>query len=300
MNPTFASKDIDDARWYSRHTTLTDRRAAIERDDALTPEEALIQREELEASGLDEPATRSPILPTKKLHEYLARLSADDRDALTAYFSGMQSQTAFAARVGISQPGMSWRIAHALRRLRWLAGPGSLFTSEDVERDLRGVLSYEEVRALAIYWRTTFQSDVMRELRLEKHPYHLLHGAIAKLSGRYRRGFDALLAEGKRLLDAGPARPFSALGDFIARRVVFRVGETVAKRTLLSAYVGHASALGRPWDTGKLRVELIANGARETSVRVDWAHNPVSAFAGIQIRSRRWTDANRAVSSARA
>ena len=290
MNPT----GNDDARWYSRHTTLTDRRAAIEYDGGLNPEEALIEREELAASGLEEPGARRPILATAKLHEYIGRLSVDDQQALTAYFSGMQSQTEFAARVGISQPGMSWRIALALRRLRWLAGPGSLFAPEDIERELRGVLTYEEVRALSIYWRTTFQSDVARELRL-KNPYHLLHGAIRKLTGRFRRGFEALLAEGKRLLNSAVERPFSAVGDFIARRIIFRHGESVAKRTLLSAYVQHATALGRPWDPNRLTSELLANGARETSKRVEWVRYPVPAFSGIEIQARRRVPQNRAI-----
>lgn len=252
------------------------------------PEEILLAREDFEANGFEEPEEpkRRLILSRNKLHEYLDRLPASERDVVIAYFAGGQNQYQLAARAGMSQPGMRARILRGVQRLRWMSGPGSWFTSGDIERDLAPALESVEVRALSIYWRTTNQADVQRDLGVTAYSrtriWHLLHNAIAKLSGQYRRGFDALLKHGIMVLAPPPsaAAPFSALDDFLTHRCAFREGERIARVTLFATYDRHARALRRPVSLPKLLEELRRRGVRKAAVWSAARQAVVSGYAG--------------------
>lgn len=260
-----------------------------------SPEDLLIAAEESAAGDADaEPAPRRPLLTSDELHELLERLPAHEREAVLAYYGGEQRQRDTAARVGCSQPSVHNRIKRGVQRLRWiaapperpeLAGPGAWFRPEDLERDLRATHTADERRALVLYWRSTCVRTVQEHMFIRTHAdaWRLLHGAIAKLAGRYREGFERASKTGKWLLSHEVGDP-SAVADFVARRLVFdRAGRTPGP-TLFGAYEAHATALGRPASRRKLVDALVAGGARRVFMRTAWAPS-VRGFAGVRVQT---------------
>jgi hypothetical protein len=249
----------------------------------LDPEAALLEKEQCEQDGVEdiEPKRRL-ILSRAKLHEYLGRLPEHERDAVVSYFAAGQNQYQLAARFGVSQPGMRDRILRGLQRLRWMSGPGAAFTSDELEAYLEGSLPPDEVRALAIYWRTTSQAEICREMRIEdqNRVWKLVHSALSKLTGKYKRGFDALRSKGHGVL-APAAVPYSALSAFLIYRCVFEREARVPRAALLASYERFARSHGRPVSVPRLLEELRRRAVRPAVV---WAAGParnVSGYAGV-------------------
>jgi hypothetical protein len=255
-------------------------------DTAPSPEDLLLEREELDAAGLEEPA--EPALPANRaryrqlLAQYLDQLSPEEREAVLLCVAGGHTHEQLAARAGLHKSGAQYRISRAKKRLKWLAGPGSSFTAEDVER--LPCLTPDEARALATYWRTTSHSAVHRERLYASHAFawRVIHGAIPKLPQPFRKGFEQLVAQGGLLLSGHEATP-SALSVFVDRALRFGKGLSVAAVTLNASYERFARSSGRPWDLGTLRETVRARGGRVASVRVPWAREKVHGWRGVTL-----------------
>ena len=241
----------------------------------------LIARED----GVDEDEPRGPRPEMAKLMVLLQRLHHKDRAAIVQHFSGGQSQSAIASREQLSQPGLNERIQRAIIRLRWLAGVGSWYTEKDIRRDLNGKMSRDHITALCVIWTTSNYKEVQRRLGYTSHSraWSVVRQAIAQLRGRYREAFEKLLAQGSSLREA-PRKPFSALKDFLASRVVFDPGARVALAPLAASYERHAVALSRPWDVDKLVEAIERRGAKPVRMRVPWTRGPVRGFEGALLK----------------
>lgn len=262
-------------------------RFAFLADTAPSPEELLEAKQELELQGLEEEPEPRPsprrAAERARLLGLLDAIPPEERDAIVAYYAAGQRQDDLAAREGMTQAGVQYRLTRAVARLQWMAGPGSLFTAEDLERDHRGKLGRVEIRALAVYWRTSSQSEVFRELGLPSYQaaWRLLTGAVAKLEGKYAVGFGKLMTEG-RLLMARNGN-FSGLRDFMRRRLTFGRALQVPTVTLVGAYERHALQNGRPWATPELFKLLKMRGAKPVRLRADWSSGSVRGWRGVGV-----------------
>lgn len=279
-------RDTVEERVDQRLIPIGDRTERLVDHDGMSPEQLLIAKEELLEGGLDE--DEEPVDPRlAALHQVLEEIPAKEREAVVSYFGGRQTQQSIAAREQLSQPGVQYRIERAIKRLRWVAGPGSWFTERDIRRDLRGDFTREEVVALTVFWTTSSQTAVQKRLGYPTHnrAWRLLRKAIERLEGRYREGFDRLLKEGKLLLAARPTKKFSALRDFFDKRVEFLPEAKVALTPLALSYERHALSLSLPWSVDLLRTKMVERGARPRKIRVPWARGPVSGFEGARLRN---------------
>ena len=269
---------------------MPDRLAMLADPEAMSPEELLIAREEFAANGGEEPEAkgRAPQLTPEEIHALLARLPPEQRDPIVAYLAAGRSQRDIAEELGIAQPSVHFRIKRGIKCMQWIAGPHSWYTPEDVERDLSGTMSADEVLALSIYWRTTSKRAVQTALGMQwtSQSWRLLDGAIRKLSGRYRKGFDELEEWGQYLIDA-EIPEMSPLERFLRRRVAFVSDGVAAAATLFAVYEREMMALGRPPLRKALRFVLRSKGIRGRPVRLPWSDVPVWGFRGIRILSAR-------------
>lgn len=75
------------------------------------------------------------------------------------------SQDRLAGDFGQSQASISYALTVSLRRIEWLAGPGSLFTAREIKPALkRYPFTSLEIRALVSYWQTTCYTGVKLQL----------------------------------------------------------------------------------------------------------------------------------------
>jgi hypothetical protein len=252
---------------------------AFESADSSSTPEALLVRD------VDEPpapaSSRRPV-SLERLHAGLARLEPDEREIVIGYFEGEQSQHAIARRVGKSQPGVHARLHAAIRRLRWLLGPGSRFTLEDIARDWRGLLPARHVRALQIFWRTANWREVHRQLGKADYDAtrRMLRKALAAMTGKYKEGFDSLRANARIMAkvqkaDVTPVELFLATLDFAPMR-------RVALVTLCAAYRWHALAVGADLEPRGLFERLQKKGARPARFRTPWSDGQkVVGYVGV-------------------
>lgn len=253
-----------------------------------SPEDLLIAREELaEREEGDEPAPiESPerSRQRERLARVLEQLSETEREALVLCFGAGQSGRSVAERSGVTKQMVQERIRRAMRRVKWLLGPGALFAAADVEA--LTCVSREEARALAVLWRTTSYSAVQRERLISSQTvaWRLIREAVPKLPPPFRAGFEALMKQGMLLLWANEV-PASALQVFVDRRLVFGPAERVAVRPLVGAYESFARRHGRPASVDKLRSLLEARGVSQTRVRVSWKRTPVAGYRGVALRA---------------
>jgi hypothetical protein len=252
-------------------------------DPSPNPEDVLLAKEEGEDEETGYRSRRR--LTRAQIHETLSRLPARERDALVGYYQGGQPQTLIAERMGISQPEVHRRIARAIQRARWLHGPATWFTSEDIERDLSGKLPDDQVKALAIYWRETSYSAVHKELGIGyARVWQTVKKAIASLDGKYRRGFDALSTTGKQVLWTPPVK-LTGIESFLASRCIFVESGRVARVTLIASYERDALDRGRPVSVPRLLLALSARGVRPMGVRAPSSPAVnVAGFGGCELK----------------
>ncbi len=252
-----------------------------------SPEDLLIAREELAELGVDEePEPREPVERVRqreRLARVLEQLSQSEREALVLCFGAGQSGRAVAERSGVTKQMVQERIRRAMKRVKWLLGPGALFAAADVEA--LTCVTREEARALAVLWRTTSYSAVQRERLISSQTvaWRLIREAVPRLPQPFRRGFEALMKEGMLLLWSNEAPP-SAVEVFADRRLVFAPDRRVAVPTLLGAYESFARQTGRPVYPKKLWLLLHERGAVRGGVRVPWKRTPSKGFRGVGLR----------------
>ncbi len=252
-----------------------------------SPEDLLIAREDLEELGeLEELEPSEPAERTRKrqqLAQVLEQLAPSEREALVLCFGAGQSGRAVAERSGVTKQMVQERIRRAMKRVKWLVGPGSLFAAADVET--LTCVTREEARALAVLWRTTSYSAVQRERLISSQTvaWRLVREAVPRLPQPFRRGFEALMKQGMLLLWANEA-PASAVEVFADRRLVFGPEHRVALRPLLGAYESFARHNGRPVSPKRFRAHLEGRGVTSTRVRVPWMRTPVAGFRGVALR----------------
>jgi hypothetical protein len=252
-----------------------------------SPEDLLIAREQLSELGIDEePEAAEPlerVLQRDRLSRVLDQLSPSERDALVLCFGGGQSGRAVAERSGVTKQMVQERIRRAMKRVRWLLGPGALFTGSDVEA--LTCVSREEAKALAVLWRTTSYSAVQRERLISSQTvaWRLIREAVPRLPQPFRRGFEALMKDGMLLLWSNESPP-SAVEVFVDRRLVFGPAERVAARPLFGAYESFARHHARPISLARFRSLLEARGVKPARVRVWWKRDPVPGFRGVGLQ----------------
>lgn len=95
-----------------------------------------------------------------KLLEYLPDI---EREMVTAYFKGTKQQE-IATRFGMTQPGVSYRLGRALKRIHFLEQYPVLTEAEIKERLVQADFAEDESRMLAIICTTTCQSSAAKEL----------------------------------------------------------------------------------------------------------------------------------------
>jgi len=163
------------------------------------PESLLIARELPE----DEPP---PDPRTARLRALLGRIPEEESTVVALSLNGA-TQEAIGDALGIRQSTVSYRLQRATERLLWLAGRGSWFGPDDIQRDLAPVLERQVVRILAEWWAT---GSLMRatEAAGEISRYRArskLLGAIGELredcsvDPKYPVGFLALWQDGVAL-----------------------------------------------------------------------------------------------------
>jgi hypothetical protein len=274
-------------------------------DDAPSAEAMLIRVEELRAEGLDEELETGPS-PRRaemraRLRECLEQIPEAERQSVIAAFAGGISPRALKVPVAhdtgkargstdgvmLSKSGAQWRIARAIARLKWITGPAALFTCAELEAELRGTFKRHEVRALSIYWRTTSQAEVFREMGLPRHEkaWQLLRDTIAKLPpGRYRDGFTQLAANSRRVVLGRSGVPLSPLVLFIRKRLRFERDLRTPATTLAARYESYAVERGAPWSSTRLFETLRTRGATECRMASPWATGSVRAWRGVGFR----------------
>ncbi|HLK39094.1 MAG TPA: sigma-70 family RNA polymerase sigma factor [Polyangiaceae bacterium] len=253
-----------------------------------SPEEALIEAEELHLAGLVEhPETRRELQATpEQIHAALARIEPEQREAIVAYLAAGRSQAAIAEELGISQPSVHGRIHRGIRAMKWVMGPGSLFTWQELERDCARVVSPIELRALSTYWRTTSKKAAGAALGITSSGqyWNLLDGAIKKLTGKFRHGFDELGKWGQYRVQMTPEPKRSAVELFVGN-LVFGEGKRIASVTLFAAYERTARAIGRAARRDAVTEAIRERGAVPGTVRVPWSSQSVRGFRGVALSS---------------
>lgn len=104
---------------------------------------------------------------TEKLEEVkgiLDLIPPREADFLELYFFQKVAQTGISQLFGVSQPTVCYRLQKAIKRLQYLIGMPK-FSIEEVERDIRGVLTNElDIKIMVLMIEKTCQSEVAREL----------------------------------------------------------------------------------------------------------------------------------------
>lgn len=118
-----------------------------------SPEERLL---EAEAEAVDEPEPEpepDPLDRDKILHA-LSRLNLDDQDLVRECVLGDMQQAVYARRVGLTQPGVSYRIVRVFERLKWFCGTGGFCTSLELKLACEPYLKPITTAWLAVFWMT--------------------------------------------------------------------------------------------------------------------------------------------------
>jgi hypothetical protein len=107
------------------------------------------------------------LLQLDHVREVLDLIPPREADFIELYFFKRLRQTAIAELYNISQPSVVYRLQRGARRLRYLIEMPE-FDREDMEKDLRGVLSDEvDIKIMMMMVETTCQSEVARALSEE-------------------------------------------------------------------------------------------------------------------------------------
>jgi hypothetical protein len=197
--------------------------AGVLSSTAPTPEESYGMAEEASQRPVD--ASDELDLPEvaqtdpERWERLLALLPPLEADALALYCSGdpPRTQSEVAIIQGVSQAAVGYRIARAAQRLRWIAGPGSWFTPDDVRRVLGGTwIPERSIRLLAEFWACGNYAEAGRRVGdpdPRDRTLRLIDRDLAELAridpdryGRIHEGFCRLVAEGLALGMRTPGR----------------------------------------------------------------------------------------------
>lgn len=170
--------------------------------DPETPESLLLRAIEEEVA---------PPVDLADLDAWIDRLPLVEQDILHLVREG-KPQWEIAEIFGVTQCSISIRLKRATERLRWIAGPGSWFSPDDMLRDeaiLLRALEPQQVVYLRTLWEVGNYTQVGRQLGhyRTKHTrskcldaYYRLQRSTDPELGLYRRGFEELLSWGMGLL----------------------------------------------------------------------------------------------------
>lgn len=205
--------------WYDRHCALSARHEARLTSPGLGPEAALLEAEE---NARDEAAravahgrrTGQAIVDASNVRQWLARLPPLEAQAIALLAHGRSYRAiALVQRTAVSS--VQTRVERGRERIRWLAGPGSLFSVADVHRDLKPALPHPVVVLAAKLWEVTSVRAVARILRrprttIEDQVLALTRRQLPELAYRepryqvYSDGFSALRRTHRILSEVSP------------------------------------------------------------------------------------------------
>lgn len=143
-------------------------------------------------------------LTDEQLGAVLAKLPPIEQDMIALWFRG-KIQAEIAAMWGLTQAACSYRLMRAIARLRFFIEVHSLFTTEDVERDLNGEVSPLDLNILGTFWGCTSQTVTAQILgltqgRVRHRLYKTVRDELPVLAARdpgkfgvYSRGFSNVL-----------------------------------------------------------------------------------------------------------
>lgn len=200
-----------DDDWYQRHVPLSDRIVAVVPDAGSSPEDLLMAAEE--EAGISAYARGKGVRPRKTVrqrreaHEKrgaLKKLAVQHREALLLSLGCGANAVEIARVQDVTKQAVHKRLDLAERRLRWIAGPGSLFTARDVHNEFTGVLEDADRDLLRVYWRLRWLPEAADALRMSRAKAFrrmraILTGSLPRLVeadperyGRFQEGFAAL------------------------------------------------------------------------------------------------------------
>jgi len=120
--------------------------------------------------GLDSLATillepsEEMITKIDRVKEIMMTLPPREADFVDLYYFKHIKQTKIATIFGVSQPTVCYRLQRATERIKFILKL-PYFTREQIERDMRGVLSNPlDVQIMILMYQTTCQSSVARAL----------------------------------------------------------------------------------------------------------------------------------------
>lgn len=100
----------------------------------------------------------------ERVKEIMLTLPPREADFVDLYYFKHIKQTKIAAIFGVSQPTVCYRLQRATERIKFILDL-PYFKSEQIERDMRGVLSNPlDVQIMVLMYQTTCQSSVARAL----------------------------------------------------------------------------------------------------------------------------------------
>ena len=187
--------------------------------DPETPETLLLRALEEGEAG----SALALVPDVAHLDAMIAKLPLVEQDIVHLVHAG-KYQWEIAEILGVTQCAISHRLHRAAQRLRWIAGPGSLFTSEDMVRDeaiLLHALEPQQVEYLRVFWETTSFARTGERLghRHTKHTHLKVMTAYRRLMAStdpaltiYQDGFTQLLDWGLGLLTLHGVQPFGMSG----------------------------------------------------------------------------------------
>lgn len=170
------------------------------RDIQPSPEEQFAEMEEpSEIRQVD----YKPQLTEHELELVLDKLPPIEADMVWLWFHG-KGQTDIATIFGMTQAAVSYRIMRATKRLQYFIQVQSLFTPEDIERDLRGEIRDLDVEILKVSWMCTSQTVTAKTLgmsqgRVRHRLFKCVRFTLPKIAAEdpklevYLRGFTSML-----------------------------------------------------------------------------------------------------------
>ena len=181
MNP----EEIRVLAEFGREPATSERREVPHREPFVIPLDwevvNLPDRSGPEVELDEEPLGKRPLGMTELL-DRLTLISAEEADCIDLSSRGCH-QVDIGEILGIDQVAVSFKIRRGLERIRWLVGPGSWFTGEELRSSLTEKRwTSQEVEILALLWENTSQTMVAQALGLTQ----------SKVMHRFRRAFRRL------------------------------------------------------------------------------------------------------------
>jgi hypothetical protein len=178
--------------------------------EALDPEQQLMLREQGDPERLEELKRQKD---RRRIGKWLAqvgplllRLRESDVRILRLIYVLERTQEEAGKELGITQQGLSYRLAHALDRLRFFAELPQ-YEPGDFRRDLGHLLDQRSLRAVMVYWETVSIPQVADAIAsTRRNAQKVLLHAVERMQDTastedYARAFTTLMSESVGYVD---------------------------------------------------------------------------------------------------